>query len=268
MLANFLLSTRKADKAISEYEKAIELDPEHALAHLNLGGAFAEQHRIAEAAECIEKACRIRPDKAAWKLRGASLIPAVFETTEEIDQFRNDLEERLDNLLESPPTVPVADLFETAFFPPFQLAYHGRNCKTIKHKFAQVLSKSIPKFDVPTPDNSRIRVGIVVTEQHEGIFLRTMRGILKHINRDEFEPVVLCSGGSEHRIRSAMDALDVEVVSFPHSLPKAFHTVAGAKCDILFYREICSDVVNFVLPQARLAPVQCTAMTTQITFWC
>jgi tetratricopeptide (TPR) repeat protein len=50
------------DKAIAEFEKAIELDPNDAEAHRNLGTAYGEQGKWEECAAAYERAIEIDPD--------------------------------------------------------------------------------------------------------------------------------------------------------------------------------------------------------------
>jgi hypothetical protein len=53
----------------------------------------------------------------------------------------------------------------------------------------------------------RKRLGIVVTERHEGIFLRCMQGIIEGLNQDLFEVVIFCSPSGRGRLEKALGAL-------------------------------------------------------------
>jgi predicted O-linked N-acetylglucosamine transferase (SPINDLY family) len=48
-------------------------------------------------------------------------------------------------------------------------------------------------------------------------------------------------------------------------LEQAAGIIRQAKCDNLYYWEVCSDALNYFLPFYRLAPVQCTSHGSQIS---
>jgi tetratricopeptide (TPR) repeat protein len=56
------LEQDQLDEAAAEFQKAIELDPENAVAHRNLGTAYGEQGEYEEAVAAYEKAIEIDPD--------------------------------------------------------------------------------------------------------------------------------------------------------------------------------------------------------------
>ena len=63
---------------MAHYRKAIQMDPQDALAHYNLGNALAEQRKPAEASFYFRRALELNPDfKAAErKLKHLSRNPA------------------------------------------------------------------------------------------------------------------------------------------------------------------------------------------------
>jgi len=63
-LANTFRTQGRTSDAIAHYERALEIDPNHAGAHNNLGVALAAQGRIADAISHFQRAVAIRPDYA------------------------------------------------------------------------------------------------------------------------------------------------------------------------------------------------------------
>ena len=55
----------KVDEAIACYRRALELKPDFAEAHSNLGVAFKDQGKLDEALACFRRALELKPDYAA-----------------------------------------------------------------------------------------------------------------------------------------------------------------------------------------------------------
>lgn len=64
-LGNLLLEDGSIQAAIARYERAIERDPEYAIAHLNLSVAYKRAGRIADAVRALRRSQRIEGSKAA-----------------------------------------------------------------------------------------------------------------------------------------------------------------------------------------------------------
>lgn len=76
-LANVLRELGRLEGAIERYRQAIELDPEHAAAWLNLGIALADAGRCDESVAAAKRAVSLDPDNAAALY---SLADALDET--------------------------------------------------------------------------------------------------------------------------------------------------------------------------------------------
>jgi len=153
------------------------------------------------------------------------------------------------------------DLLEAGAFPGFALSYHGRNQRRLKEQLAAIYE---PCFrDQPPPAGSglsdRKRIGILVSWQHEGIFLRCMQGIVQRLDAERFEIVVLCSRSALEPLRKSLRRDNLQFAVFSDLLPEAIRQIRAAACDLIYYWEIGSDPMNYFLPFAHLAPVQCTS---------
>ncbi len=148
--------------------------------------------------------------------------------------------------------------------PSFRLADHGRDQRGLKERFAAMYE---PCFrDQPAPTGSgnrdRPRVGILVTRRHEGMFLPSMQGIIEQLDGDRFEPVVLCSRPILETLRTRIRREGLRFAPLGDSLGAAMRQVREAACDLIYYWEVGTDPMNYFLPFARLAPVQCTGWAT------
>jgi predicted O-linked N-acetylglucosamine transferase (SPINDLY family) len=163
------------------------------------------------------------------------------------------------------------DIVEAGVFPGIAFSYQGRNNRRLKERFAAIYRDAFQnacRDAIPAPGSGlrqRRRIGFLVTRRHEGLFLRAMRGILKELDRNRFEPWILCSQESSKRIRAARLPDDVGVVPFNYALREAAARIREAACDLIYYWEVGSDAMNYFLPFARLAPVQCTGWGSTMT---
>ena len=63
-LGNALKDQGKLDEAVACYRRALELKPDYAEAHNNLGNALKDQGKLEEAVACYRRALELKPDYA------------------------------------------------------------------------------------------------------------------------------------------------------------------------------------------------------------
>ena len=166
-----------------------------------------------------------------------------------------------------PVPATLGDILETGAIPGFALSYHGRDQRRLKEQFAALYE---PHFrEQPPPAGSglrdRKRIGILVTRRHEGMFLQSMQGIIEQISNDRWEVAILASQCIIESLRGKLRCQNLRFVAFGDSLPKAIRQIRAVTCDLIYYWEVGSDAMNYFLPFARLAPVQCTGWGSTIT---
>ncbi len=90
-LGVILQRTRKLPEAIGEYERAIQINPNHADAHCNLGYTFYQTGRLPEAIAEYEQALRIEPDSAVAHENLGNALARLGRATEAIEQYQRGL---------------------------------------------------------------------------------------------------------------------------------------------------------------------------------
>jgi len=259
----FLDNSRFAE-ATACFERALAVDPHFGEAALNAGKAYSLQERIREAARAFEVASRLRPTKATWRLQRLGLCPTVFQSVAELDEYRADLEQRLDAALQRRVPIDIDELSTDGVVPSFNLAHHGRSNRRLLEKFASLFAPHIPKGN-PSFAKGKRRVGFVVTAPHVGSFLRTQAGIVEHLDSKRFDAVVFCTDSAIAKLPKGIQRDDVQWIPFPRWLSEAAKTIAEASCDVLYFHKVSADPFGYLLPFARLAPVQCTSWATHFT---
>jgi predicted O-linked N-acetylglucosamine transferase (SPINDLY family) len=257
-LGNAFLAERRHDEAMACYQRALALDPECAESHLNQGIAHSEQEQLDKAALSFSEAVQRRPEKRLWQLRSAVLCPAVFSNTAELDRYRRGLLDTLDAHQDAAENLDWRDLDKDGVVPSFNLCHHGRNNRPLLERFAALYQGRFPQREPPR-SGGRPRIGFLVTRHHEKGFLRSLSGIIEQLDPTRFEPVVLCSHAALKTCQCGIRRADVDWVAFPNRLATAAEQVAAARCEILYHWQIGTDPLNYFLPLARLAPIQCTS---------
>ena len=242
----------------------LQIAPDLCEATSSLGSLLARQGRVAEARSCYVKASELQPDELAWQLNIVSLCPAVFQDNEAIEAYRSRLLRDLQDLSASSHRFSLAGLQACDFRPSFNLAFHGRDERPIRAAFARLFGHCFGQ-ERPAGSPGRPRVGIVVTDRHEGIFLRSLGGVVDRMNRDLFDLVVIGSERGVRTLRQAISNPAVSMLAIPGRIDQAADVIRSGCFDLLYYWEVGTDSTNYFLPFYRLAPVQCTSWGIQVT---
>jgi Flp pilus assembly protein TadD len=230
-LGNALLAQQQPEEAAQCYQQALAIEPGFAEVHRNLAMAYAEQDKLDAARRSLEAAHRLRPDKTLWAMRAMTFCPTVFQSQAELDAYRRELDARLDALLATPLVLQSPDELEAdAFAPPFNLAHHGRDNRPLVEKLAALFRPHVPKR-YPRLSTGLPRVGFLVTSPHEGGFLRAMGGVVKHLDRKRFKPLVLCPQSAASACRLRLGSDDIEIVPLRGRFTEVAEQIWAARCD-------------------------------------
>ena len=262
---------RLIPQAASCLRRAVMLDPTSVRIHQHLATALSAEGRVPEAVACCEHLIKLDPHQPFFPLSAASFCPAVYESRGEMDSFRRQFMARISALRKNlPAQLKLADLLDTAPPCPFAIQFLDGNVKELKRSFAGIfqgrlqLPKSIGWVDSWKGPPSQPRIGIVVSDGHEGIFLKSLRNVIVRLS-DRWELVVFCSYRGVSQIQSQLVRPNLTVTPMPTRLDHIAHSIADARCDLLYYWETGTDAINYFLPFLRLAPVQITSWGVQVT---
>ena len=257
-LGNVLKDQRRLDEAGQSYRHAIKLRGDYARAHQALGSVLVDLGRLDEAAAGYRQVARIRSDPVLPEVRIASLCPRVFQDNQQIDDYRRRLLEKLARLSGHGRNIDLAELSFFGYEPPFDLLLQGRDDRPIREAYAAVFENCFPRQVAPGSDGPP-RIGFLVTNGHEGIFIRCMRGILENLRPGLFRPAVICSPGGIGKIGRSIHVEGLDLLAIPERFDRAVELIQDNRFDLLYFWEIGTDPTNYFLPFCRLAPVQCTS---------
>lgn len=252
-------------QAVEYYRDAIRVQQDYVEAWNNLGGALQRLYLTDEAIDSYRQALRLAPANKLWELRIATLCRAVARSEAESAQYRQELLATLEQTAAAGFSASPDELVQVGPYPSYSLMYHGLDDRPLKEAFASLFAPCFPAPErEPRLTGSR-RVGMVVTRSHEDLFVRSMAGVLRHMDLSEFPVTVVCHPGREQHISNLLDCPGVDMFAMPEQVSAAASSLQQAQFDILYFWEIATDPVNYFLPYYRLAPVQCTSWGIQVT---
>lgn len=258
-LAGILKIEEKRAEALKLHERAVQLDPNFFAAQENIGKIYEEQQMIDAARQAYKKALAIRDDPVLL-LHTELLCPPVFACNEALDAYRARAERIIDLFAGRRLEIPLGRVQSSRAEPPYDWAYHGRDNRVLREKYAALFRDAFPQPAelARGPSAGRRRIGFVVTPGHEGVFVRCMGGIVERLDPRRFESTVVCARPGEPVLRSGIRGAHVRWLNFPLRFDHTVSVLREALFDVLYFWEVGTDSTNYFLPFLRLAPVQCT----------
>lgn len=263
-LGNTLKLMGRFVKAVECYRKAVEVTPDDALLLDNVGAACKQMGLVEEAAAAYRRSLPLRPASPLYDLRIDILCPPVFPSAEALDEFHERLQAAIDRYYEMEIHADPTEIARIGCEPPFDVAYHGRDERRLRERFAGIFRHCFPDGRPPVADGFP-RIAIVVTRDHEGIFLRGMRGVVEHLDPKRFDLSIVCAESGESRLRAEIGNPNVKYLPVPDDFKTTVRMIREARFDLLYFWEVGSDPFNYFLPFMCLTPVQCLGWGTNYT---
>lgn len=225
-----------------------------------LGGEEAEARRI------YRKLAERDPASLPLQLRAATILPEIPLSVGEIEANRFRLLEELESLRDRNLEVDLATLHTFGAEPPMAWAYHGLDVKPLRLAYSQLFTGKLSPLGL-RPMTGKPRLGVVVTNGHEGVYAECLGRMVARLPNDELDVTVICSraGGNilRHLLEESAEAVDY--LSIPDRIDLAAARIRDANFDLLHYWEIGTDSQNYFLPFLKPAPVQSTCWGWPVT---
>jgi predicted O-linked N-acetylglucosamine transferase (SPINDLY family) len=302
-LGNILLETGKMRSAREWYEKVVAIQPDYAEAHNNLGSALEAWNEYELALNHYQKSVEIKPDfiegiknlanaylrrgdyekgksllqsiiddkkSTGWEdLMLASLTPVIYESGQAIDDYLEQLEQTLEHYTQCRFPLDIASLHDQRLEIASGLPYLGSDLTPIQSLYGKIFSRALPRVPLnqnKNDHNVKPHIGFVVTNGHEGVFMKCMAGIINHFDTLRFEVTIVCSfPNGQEKLQPAITNSGVRFLSIPKQLDHAVHLLMKSNFDALHYWEVGTDYQNYFLPFFRIAPIQCATWGWPVT---
>ena len=251
-------------RAISCYRTILNIKPDNRLARQNLANLYRLLGRLDETRFLLDEL--IGDDHhSPLRIVRASLLPAMYTSTEQQGQLRDDLASSLDDLYAEgyrldPTQAPV--------HPLFYLPYHGVHDRDLFEKRSRIFESSYrPPRNMTCRRHAddRIHVGFVSENFKDHTIGVLMHGLIARLCRKRFHVSVLSSRSSNDTYGTPIRASADETLILTDTLPTALRTIEQAEFDVLFYADLGMDSFTYALAHSRLAPVQCTTWGHPVT---
>ncbi len=257
-LGKALAAAERPAAAAEAFKRAAALNANHGETWLQLATTLIDTGEEAAAAEALDRAVALDPHRPLWHMRRLEFCPAVFESTAAIDGYRERLLEELQRWEANPPDIDWRELGASGIYPSFNLLHHGRNERPLREAFHRVFARYFPEWE-PLAVRGKPRVGFVVTRGHEGIFRKSLAGVLRGLPQAEYSLVVYCPAAAETSMREGLACPAVDVRPLPERFEEAAEFLRNERLALLYHWEIGSDSLNYHLAYLRLAPIQATS---------
>lgn len=260
-LGSLLRTMGRYDEAVALLTRGTALDANNPLVWTNLGNALEESGAWEEARESYRKSSLLSKGDWLSRLRMERLSPLLFENKQAIEAERQRLCIALDELHAiKRPLLDHVDLSTAHCEPSFNIPFHGDDDRPLLEKHARLFDGYItPINPEPRRGSGPPHIGIVVTDTHEPIFIRSMMEIINRLHPTSLRVSICCSNQGRKLIEPLVRRPGTLVIPLPSQFPMAANRLVEASFDLLYFWEVGTDSLNYCLPFVKAAPVQCTS---------
>ncbi|MEG4580616.1 tetratricopeptide repeat protein [Microcoleus sp. MON1_C5] len=277
-LSECLIKLNLIEEAIAILEEGIDHYPTAGQLHFQIIKLCQQNGRTQEARSRAEKTTQILLNEYVFQLLRHLTLPIVYNTSDEIQFYRERFVQGLENLIQQTslktPEDQINALRGFSSFTNFYLAYQPHNVVESQSKYAnllhQVMTANYPQWVQPQPmppllENGKIRVGYISSYLHSYSGTLWLTGWLRYCDRKEFEIYCYYTGNDPDPITEQFRQYSDRFHDIPHNLEAVCQQIIDDKLHILVFPEIGMDAPTIQIAALRLAPVQCSAWGHPVT---
>ncbi|HEY9669541.1 MAG TPA: tetratricopeptide repeat protein, partial [Coleofasciculaceae cyanobacterium] len=274
-----LMHLSRFEEATACFQQALRLNPAYYETYQKLGLALASQNKLDEAIGYLQKALQLKPDLMGAYWQSQLLLPILYDTQEQIWQWRQRFCRGLNGLiqhttLDTPEGIQQALAGLTGCATTFYLNYQGFNDRGVQRKYGKFVHRVIaaiyPQWTTPLsmPEVSttgKIRIGYLSAHFREHTVAFLTGGWLKNCDRQNFEIYCYYIGNKADAITEQFRSYSDRFYHIYGSLNAVCEQVIADKLHILVFTDIGMDPLTTYIAALRLAPVQCMAWGHPVT---
>jgi protein O-GlcNAc transferase len=275
-LGNLLTETFKFPRAKRCFERVLALTPGHELALSALGFVLGEMGETAAAQTALEAKVQHAPSLPR-RVRSCLLLPQIYKNVEDLQYWRNRFSNGLDALLDADNDgEEVWKIGQSNFL----LAYQGQNDRDFQVRYAEFLraliAKQRPDFLRPSKHDAelkrkgngkgrRIRVVFVSSFFRQCTVGHYFRSWITDLHPKIFERIVIHTGWEPDEFGLALQQQCDQFLVVREGVLQVAEAVRSLAADIVIYPEVGMAVMNYLLANMRLAPIQIAAWGHPVT---
>lgn len=256
LMGHICLEMNQPEEATDYYEAALVQNPEYATLHFHVGNLYWTMGQMETAHTHIARAQQLKPEQALWKLQQDLLFPLIPDSVNCVSQILQNLESRL-----SRPRSPLnlnhwgQALSHTPLSTLFELHYLVEDVLPLRQKLVQCFE--IPPSPCFHLRSQPLKMGILVTPRHEGIFIFLAGQLLTRIDPEQIKIKLLIWPASQAIFSQDLPKLAQIVLSGDWA--RDIESIQKQALDLVYFWEAGTDPLNYFLPWFRLGRVQFTS---------
>ena len=237
-----------------------------------------ECNRTREAIAAARRARELFPEKFMLKLIEALSLPIIYDSTEEIEEYRERFTQGLRGLsqelsLETPDS-RANTLAAIASHSNFRLGYQAQNDRDLQTEYGRlhhrIMAANYPEWAKPIsmPEivpGEKLRVGYVSSRFRNLSAAKYFSGWIREHNKDVVSVYAYHIGAKTDSITEEIRKSSDTFRHIPNSLEEMCRAIMDDKLHVLVFLDVCLEPVTTQLASLRLAPVQCAAWDQPIT---
>ena len=272
-------------KSLNRYEEAIKICRESLLLYPTEAKLYnclilllQEFGCTQEAIKVANEASELLPGNFSFKLAKYLTLPIIYETQEELDFYRNQFSQGLEELIQSTPldTPPAQDnaLIGIGKHTNFYLQYQGKNELELQKKYGQfvhrVMGSKYPQWieHLPMPPlgrNGQIRIGYICDSMRSDGTGKLYLGWLKNRNKQKFEVYCYYTYPLRDQLTNQFQFFSDAFYHVPNALESICRQILSDRLHILVFPSIGMTPLITQIAGLRLAPIQCTTWAHPVT---
>lgn len=270
-------SLGRIDEAEDLFSSALKYSPGKTELYISHGETLQHQGKQEEAIASYQKALAINPSCIAAYWGEHLMLPALYSSTEQIEDSRHEWIKGVHQLLAKIDLKSKRGIREAKVaantFPNFYLNYQGYNDRDAQTLYGALLSRiahaaypeyTHPKIAAVASNPARIRVGFVSSCFYNHSIFKTHGHWITKLNPDEFDVHVFYLGAINDWATKGIASRANRFVSI-QNVDKLISAIASQDLDILVYPDLGMDPQLQLASALRLATIQCNGGGHPIT---
>lgn len=253
------------DSAIATFKMVIEKYPDEPYPYKFLGSILEKNGSSKDALLLYQKAMDQELNNIPVELQFRTCMPAVFESQEEVELVTNNITYYLEKHHTDVNYITSEEWLESTLLVLRYMLFHEVDRCKWKEWIAEIVGKNIPVRNGKRKNKQKPRIGFLVTRGHEKIFTRSNKGLLKAINKEKYEILIISPASTYEWIHAEVNDQNIKYITLHDSLSKSILDITLADLDVLYYWEVGTDSNNYILPFYRMASIQVTSWGVHCT---
>lgn len=221
-----------------------------------------------QAEKYLDKAIELRGNIWWLKLCQATLLPQIYTSRSDLNEWRARYEKRVDDLLEKAKAGKLKMIDNNVQFllQSFLATYQGLNDCEVNQKIARVwrlhLEAQSPRVPELTTFSNikrpKFRIGILSCFFKDHSVMHCFMGlILLLAEQPDMEIICLTPQTQKDHVTAQVEAHVDKLVMLSSNIHLDAAAILKQELDLLIYTDVGTDIYTYMMSSLRLAPIQC-----------